>query len=204
MTEFAVRFREKYIDILRFNEFLDKLFSEGAGYFFVKESGSVEDNVHYQGIIKTDIKQDALRKRIQKVITKKGNDSYSFKLVREPERYRTYLMKGPNNIELPEIYRRNLIDFSKEKIKEMHHKYWYEKEHTKDKTKCMIDHLHDKLSQYENGDTTSEVVKEIIHYYIVNKKPMNMFHMKSQARLLCCMLSEDYKTVVFNEIMRDL
>lgn len=183
---------------------LDTLFKEGSGYFFVEEQGSVEENIHYQGIIKTDIAQNTLVQRIKRVVKIKGNQAYSCKVVRDQERYHYYLMKGDREGALPRVVHSHLINFSKEKIKDMHEAYWLVKNNTKDKSKDMIQFLYDKLKIYEDGDRQSTIVREIIDYYVANRKPMNVFHMKSQARLLNCMLSQEYKNVIFNQILQDL
>lgn len=198
MLSYALRIHKDSINEEDYIKLIEGLV---GSYLIVIEEDA--NRTHYQGIISTEIRQETLKKRIQRSLIKSGNGAYSFKVVKDYDKYIRYLCKGSMKGEYPKVVSKSGIKLNDKDIRDLHYQYWEIKENTKDKSMNMIEFICQKLSIYESI-TKKCVVQEVIKYYKVNNKPMNIFHMKSQVRLIMCKLDNNYENDLVEEILRDL
>lgn len=197
MNCFSIRLHDRKQEIY---EKYKSVHDEGD-ILIVKELTSENKTIHYQSYWKTDIKKDAITKRLQRLEIKAGgsNQQYACTKIKDTdqdrERMIQYLCKGENKDTLPDVLFNNFL--TDEQIKDYHDEYWMENEKLKDGKKSKKPY---ELSNFEkaleyvkkyggNPMDPVGICERIISYYTEECKcEPNDFQLKNMTKSIITQL----------------
>lgn len=111
----------------------------------------------------------------------KGNGKYSLTECRDEDKYLRYMAKGSSEGEYPEVVWRHGLEWTEEKVEELHDAYWEaNRKLKKRKTGSMIDWLVDECKRAEvHWDNREKIAELYIRELGARGKPINLFAMKA-------------------------
>lgn len=123
----------------------------------------------------------------------KGNGKYSLTDCRDVEKYDKYMAKGECEGQLPECVWTHGLDYSSEKISDLHDAYWLENRKLKKrKAGSYIDHVVDEAKrQNVRWDDRMELSKIYIRMLGAAGKPINLFSIRSNLNAVQYALCPD-------------
>lgn len=170
-------------------------------YFVVFECHSGE-NPHVHAIYETDKTLNACRVSFKRKFDDKvGNGSYSLKECDDDiDAYMRYMCKGNSKDDLPDVKIRQGLEYTDDKIKEWHDKYWVNNASLAENKK--------KRKLVRSGETAVETVERLCKEQGVRKsdregiakvyirlckdgrKPINTFAAKAIVNTVCLLLDD--------------
>lgn len=178
--------------------------AEGS-YMCVRETDATR--THYQGWIRTDLKEQALRRRLKLAFPEAvGNKGYSLTNVKDYERYHAYILKGTKEV-LPEIVCYSGIDMTPEDIEETHKRYWREHEKPVASNRSIMDEVLEWAKSQTWPERTARnraVAERLIEATLIRKKPVNVFYLKGVLRTILGIIDHVYKDSLVDEILSNI
>lgn len=169
---------------LRIDEGLDQvkawLAKHEIGGWAVREVAG--DNEHWHFILYSSKTIKQLRSSLNRdVPALTGNGKYSLTDCRDEDKYLRYMAKGSSDGEMPEVAWRHGLEWTDEKLEELHDEYWeVNRKLKKRKLGSMIDWLVDECKRLEVGWADREKIAELyIRELGARGKPINLFSMKA-------------------------
>lgn len=187
-------------------DFLRK-FLDGAGsYLVVREEP--DDNPHYHVVFRSSKRIATLREAVRRAVPDSGNGAYSLKKCGpDVERLEQYCCKGPDAESLPELVMQQGIEYSAERIKELHDRYWVENnqiqanrlKRKRIRNATIVELVEEEVKHKGIRATSATAREEIAEVYIrmqmAARKPINLFHCKGVVNTVHCLISGDDQAV---------
>jgi len=152
------------------------------------------DNEHYHWYLKCTKKVEAFRIALIRAVPElKGNAGYSISVVKDEDKYLRYMAKGEADGTGCSYAWRHGLDWTDEKLEELHQAYWAENRRMrKRKVGTVTDYVLDyckqeKLKWDDRRTITAEYIRELVR----RDKPVNLFSLKSNVNLIQCKLCPD-------------
>lgn len=184
------------VDLLR------RLLADAGSYLVVREDP--EDNPHYHVVFRSAKRIATLREQVRRGIPADGNGAYSLKKCGpDVERLEQYCCKGPSAEHLPELVLKQGIEYSHERIKELHEKYWVENnqiqanrlKRKKMRNLTMVELVEEEAKHKGIRATSATAREDIAEIYIRKqmeaRKPINLYHCKGVVNTVHCLLCSD-------------
>lgn len=169
---------------------LDK---HSIGGWAVREvAGEANEHWHFHLIVEKTIKQ--LRCSFNRECPSlKGNGKYSLTECRDVDKYDRYMAKGDCEGQCPELVWSFGLDYTDEKVSELHDSYWSENRKLKKrKTGSMIDRVVD-VAKAENVEWSNRLALSKIYIRMLGEasKPINLFSIRSNLNAVQYALCPD-------------
>jgi len=174
------------------------LSANGTGFLVVFEQAANE-NDHVHVVLYTEKRLDALRKSFKRAFPEKtGNGGYSVKACDDDvDAYMRYMCKGADEHSQPEVWCRQGLEYSVEKVVSAHEAYWVnnaalqQNKRKRVKTNTIVEELeqHCKRKGVTKGDRVA-VAREYIRIYRDARKGINTFHAKAVINTVCILLDD--------------
>lgn len=153
----------------------------GGSHVVVTENGSKTGKLHYQGWIQTDMNISAIRKmRERKMPENNGRDKHSIAVVKVFQSYKQYICKGESPNNPPKIFSVQSLEYTSEKLLELHKTYWESRPKTatgkmKNTMKCTMDEVvyyFGAMIESEKEFQEVDVMKRIVEANLENGRPI--------------------------------
>lgn len=172
--------------------------------FFVEEDAS---RTHYQGIIWSTVGDGRWRQLLPAHFDVHGNKQYSCKPVRDLEKCRRYLSKGPVEKRgvMPVVILHRAIDWD---VATYHQAYYDEQKDFKKKVKeeggkPIIEAVLDRVKMFDvRGNEGRRQVAEVVVDVLTSRNAgVNMFHARGIFNAVMLRISDDFKQSFVDEII---
>lgn len=157
-------------------------FVEGIGgsYVFARETEAARS--HFQGWIRCDIKQQALRARLKKAFPEcVGNRGYSISQVKDHEAYSRYILKGTKET-IADIVCYSGIEINADYLASEHRAYWSTHEKPSKSNRSIVEDVEEwvKAQKWTDIDEKRrEVAMRVCDTITGRKKALNMFYARA-------------------------
>lgn len=181
-----------------------KVFADAKGYggWAVHELGDSGNNSHWHihWILPEGVKIQAVRTAFNRAVPElKGNGGYSLTLVQDVEKYDRYMAKGTEQGALPDVAWRHGLDYTDEKVEELHEEYWTENRRLKKrKAGSMVDQVLDacKLAGV-TWNQRQEIAKIYIRQVTGQSKPLSSYSLRSCVNTVAVLLCPNEEAIDF-------
>jgi len=195
MTNYALRM--DWADVRR--DLLSSWLSAVSSIFFVVHETADGENPHVHVFFSSDKKLNALRISFKRKFPDLvGNGAYSLKECDDNfEDYYLYMCKGDSQENLPVVLMKQGVDFSDDKIKEYHDRYWVNNNQikiSKRKRVAFAGTVVEQLEQIckEKGVRSKEdIAREYIRLYRDMRKPINCFQARAVVNTVTLLIKPD-------------
>jgi len=180
-------------------ELVDKFLTKHCSNYLCCREEAAHSHVHVYGRSTLKFKgfQSAVRRSFPEHI---GNGGYSLKECdAEVYDYLKYICKGEGEGQYPDIICRQGLEYSDEKIVELHEAYWctnavlLENSKKRDNLKLkgnIVERIEKEAKQLGLlGHDREEVAKLYCKMYVDARKPVNVYHAKGVVNTVCALLS---------------
>lgn len=170
--------------------------AKGYSGFSVRETGASGDNEHWHFLLflTVGLKLSAFRTAfLRQFPSLKGNGDYSLSQCKDVDKYSRYLAKGESEGQTPEVCWRYGLDWTEEKLEELHEAYWTENRKLKKrKVGSMVDRVVD-ICKAENVDWQKRdaIAKIYIKEVTGSAKPLSMFSLRACVNTVQVLLCPD-------------
>lgn len=176
--------------------------SSTSSAFLVVFEQAPNENDHVHAVLYSDKKLQALRVSFKRAFPEKtGNGSYSLKSCDDDvDAYMRYMCKGADVDTQPEVWSRQGLEYSVEKVVAGHEMYWVNNaslranKKAKVKTTAIIDTLEELCkAKGIRKDDKRGIALEYIRIYRDARKGINIFHARSVVNTVACLLDDTGK-----------
>lgn len=167
----------------------------GYGGFGVRE-GDGTSNVHWQfHLVVSGKTLKAVRSLFKRELPGfNGNGEYSMSEVDDVDKYDRYLCKGGSDTDLPIVVWRNSIEFTTEKVAELHRAYWVENQKIRKKRSrgCAIDGVIDICKEQKIDYNDRRAISRVYIKMLGEQgRPINLFSMRANINAVQLALCPD-------------
>lgn len=184
------------VDLLR------RVLAGCGSYLVVREEP--DNNPHYHVVFRSAKRIATLREAVRRGVPEQGNGAYSLKKCGpDVERLEQYVCKGLDAESLPELVMQQGIEYTAERIKELHDKYWVENRQIQEnrlKRKrlrglTMVEIVEEEAKHKGIRATSATAREDIAEIYIRKqmeaRKPINLYNCKGIVNTVHCLLAGD-------------
>lgn len=167
--------------------------SQNYGGFCVRETVQGA-NEHWHWLLLTEKDVKAVRMSFKRKVPElAGNGKYSLTVCLEKEKYERYMCKGESEGEGPEVVWRFGLEYSDEKVEELHAAYWLENRRLKKrKVGSMVDYVIDAAkSKNVHWNDRAALCELYIRELGVRGKPINLFSIRANVNSVQLALCPD-------------
>lgn len=195
--EYAVRIHEFSDDVC--SRLCDFVKSIPGSYVFARETEATR--AHFQGWIRSDIKQQAFRVRLKKAFPEcVGNKQYSITMVKCHDSYARYILKGTRD-HIADIVCFSGIQITRQYLQAEHDAYW--SSHP-EKQKSILDEVEAWAMMQKWSDVYEkrrDLAKRVCDAASFRNKGMNVFFLRSLFNTLMYRLDGRFADDIVSEII---
>lgn len=178
-------------------------FVEAIGGSHVIARETEASRVHYQGWVRTDIKDGALRARLKKNFPEcVGNKGYSLAAVRNFENYARYILKGTKE-QYADIIAAYGLEINADYLASEHRAYWSVAEKPTKSNRSIVEEVHEwVVERSQTHDVCRRDIAERACDIITSrKKPLNTFYVRSVVNTVAYLSNRDSREIILDEIV---
>lgn len=173
-----------------------------GSYVFARETDAAR--AHYQGWVRCDIKQQALRARLKKHFPEcVGNKGYSISLVKDHEAYSRYILKGTKESRA-DIVCYCGIEITPDYLAAEHRAYWSTHDKPSKSNRSIVEEVEEwvRSQAWENiEEKKRDVARRICETITAHKKGLNSFYARSIYNTVMFRNSSNFQEDMINEII---
>lgn len=199
---YAVRVHEVEGSRARVVELCEKT---GGSYVICRETDA--SRTHFQGWIRCELKDQALRKRLKAAFPEAvGNKGYSLTAVKDFEAYSRYVLKGTEK-DIAEVVCHCGIDLSEDVLRREHKLYWDVHRKTAGKgNRAVVDEVVEwaRAQAIPRHEMVDRVVERIAEVLVSRKKGCDVYRTTMYANNVLMLLDDSFKDSFCDEVKNKL
>lgn len=175
--------------------------STGGSYVVAREADAARP--HFQGWIRTDIKDKALRSRVKKAFPECiGNKGYSLGKVRDLEAYSRYVLKGTRE-EIADIVAAYGLEITPEYLANEHRAYWSAAEKPSKSNRSLVEEVHEWAVEQrrEKEVTRRDIAQRVCDTLAARKKAISVFHVRGVTNTVAYLTDLMSREIIIDEIV---
>lgn len=173
----------------------------GGSYVIARETDA--SRPHYQGWIRTDIKEGTLRPRIKKAFPEcVGNKGYSLGKVRDFESYSRYVLKGTKE-EVADVVCYCGLQITPEYLANEHRAYWSKAEKPGKSNRAIVEEVHEWVVEQKKVRevTRRDIAARVCDTLVARKKALSTFHVRGVVNTVAYLTDMTSREIILDEIV---
>lgn len=175
--------------------------SSGGSYVVARETDA--SRTHFQGWVRTDIKDQAFRARLKKAFPEcVGNKGYSLGKVRDFEAYGRYILKGTKE-DVADVVCYSGLEITPEYLANEHRAYWSKAEKPGKSNRSIVEEVHEwvveKMSYREVN--RREIAARVCDTLVARKKALSIFYVRGVVNTVAYLTDTTSREIILDEIV---
>lgn len=178
-------------------------FFEGTGGSYVVARETDASRAHFQGWVRCDLKDQALRARLKKSFPEcVGNKGYSISKVKDEEAYGRYILKGTKEA-IADVVCFHGLTVTEEFLMNEHRAYWSRAEKPSKSNRSMIEEVHEwTVEKMKEAHVSREdIARRICETLAARKKSISVFHVRGMTNTIEWLCDRDRQELILQEIV---